>query len=173
MRPNNCKLEEYEAWFDEQCTQLVIESGSILVGPFVEALGEPDSAPWTSDLAIIYEDSKYLRITEDYRQLPKNFKGGGHGAFADFAYHYGPCTAKRDSDGFPKFSKRVDLRIDRDNRFKNHIHYMKEDHIPEARLPGLDFATVDPFAFIKAVESHRKNGKPLHIIMGFTVEPSK
>jgi hypothetical protein len=50
---------------------------------------------------------------------------------------------------------------------------MKEGHIPEARLPGLDFDSIDPFEFIRAVEEHRKSQKPLHEILGFKVEPPK
>jgi hypothetical protein len=37
---------------------------------------------------------------------------------------------------------------------------------------GLDFDTVDPFDFIRAVEEHRKTSNPLHEILGFRVEPA-
>ncbi len=50
---------------------------------------------------------------------------------------------------------------------------MKQDHIPETRLTGLDFDSIDPFRFIRAVEEHRKSLRPLHEILGFKVEPAK
>jgi hypothetical protein len=37
----------------------------------------------------------------------------------------------------------------------------------------LDFDSIDPFEFIRAVEKHRKSSQPLHEILGFKVEPAK
>ena len=113
----------------------------------------------------------YIRVGEYYRALPKSVGGGG--CLQDLSYHYGPCTRARDGDGFPPMSKKFELRIDIDRRYKRHIHYMKKDHIPEARLSGLDFDSIDPFEFIRAVEKHRKSSQPLHEILGFKVEPAK
>jgi hypothetical protein len=168
---DNCKLDDYEAWFLGECKKLAIKPGFTVVGPFTNALGEPDAAPWDSDFAIIYPNKMYVRVVEYYRPLSKRFQGGG--CLETFSYHYGPCTSARDSDGFPKFSKRFELRIDIDQRYKRHIHYLNEDHIPESRVPGLDFKTIDPFKFIRAVEEHRKSSKPLHEILGFKVDPAK
>jgi len=64
-----------------------------------------------------------------------------------------------------------ELRIDVDRWHERHAHYQKENHIPEARLPGLDFDEINPFKFIRAVEEHRRTLKPLHEILEFTVEP--
>lgn len=171
MRRNDCQLEEYEAWFEAGCNNLALEPGFTIVGPFTNALGDPDSPPWDSDFAIIYPDGMYIRIAEYYRPLPK--RTGGGGCLDLLSYHYGPCTANRDADGFPPQSKKFELRIDIDRRFKRHAHYNGEDHIPEARLPGLDFDKIDPFEFIRAVEEHRKSSKPLHEILGFNVELAK
>jgi hypothetical protein len=113
----------------------------------------------------------YIRIAENYRQLPR-IDGGG-GCLQYFSYHYGPCTDTRDDEGFPLFSERFELRIDIDRQYKRHIHYMKENHIPEARLPGLNFDSIDPFKFIRAVEEHRKTSVPLPDILGFKVVPAK
>jgi hypothetical protein len=168
---NNCKLEDYEAWFLGECNKLAIKPGFTVVGPFTDALGEPDAPPWHSDFAIIYPSGMYVRVTEYYRSLSK--REGGGGCLEYFSYHYGPCTSTRDSDGFPRLSKKRELRIDVDRRYKRHIHYQNEDHIPEFRVPGLDFKDIDPFKFIRAVEEHRKSLKPLHEILGFKVDPAK
>jgi len=167
LRRDNCQLAEYEAWFEGECNRLAPESGIIIVGPFTDPLGCPDSAPWDSDFGIIYPDGKYIRIGEYYCQLPK--REGGGGCLKYFKYHYGPCTNSRDSDGFPFFSDDFELRIDIDRRYGRHIHYMNQNHIPEDRLPGLDFDKIDPFEFIRAVEEHRKSSIPLHQILGFEV----
>ena len=47
-----------------------------------------------------------------------------------------PVLIIEDEDGFPHFSKRFELRIDRDSTNGHHIHYMRQNHIQEARLPG-------------------------------------
>ena len=171
MRRDNCQLAEYEAWFEGECNKLALEPGLTVVGPFIDPLGNPDSAPWRSDLAVIYPGGMYIRVVDNYRQLPKS--AGGGGCLEYFSYHYGPCTNARDSDGFPILSKRFELRIDIDRQYKRHIHYQKKNHIPEARLPGLNFDSIDPFKFICAVEEHRKSLKPLHEILGFKVELTK
>ncbi len=115
----------------------------------------------------------YIRVGEYYRQLPK--ADGSGGCRQSFSFHYGPCTDSRNDEGFPVFLKKFELRIDIDRLHKRHIHYMKADHIPESRLPGLDFDSIDPFEFIRAVEKHRKSKSsiPLHEILGFKVEPAK
>jgi hypothetical protein len=171
LRRDNCQLAEYEAWFEGECNKLTLDPGLIIVGPFIDALGDPDSSPWDSDLAIIYLDGMYIRVGEYYRQLPKH--DGGGGCLKYFKYHYGPCTDHRDCDGFPLFSEKYELRIDIDRRYGRHIHYMNQDHISEARLLGLDFDSIDPFEFIRAVEKHRKSSIPLHEILGFKVVPAK
>lgn len=171
MRRDNCQLAEYEAWFERERNNLSLEPGFTIVVLPVSALGNPDSSPWRSDFAVIYRDQMYVRVSEYYRQLPEC--NGGGGCLQYFSYHYGPCTDDRDSKGFPIFSEKFELRIDIDRRCGRHIHYMKESHIPEARLPGLDFDSIDPFEFIRAVEEHRKSLKPLHEILGFKVEPPK
>jgi hypothetical protein len=171
LRRDNCQLAEYEAWFEGECNKLILEPGLTLVGPFTDACGNPGSAPWNSDFAIIYPDGMYIRVGEYYRQLPKADGGGGCRHY--FKFHYGSCADTRDSDGFPVFSEEFELRIDVDRWHKRHIHYMNEDHIPEVRLPGLDFERIDPFEFIRAVEEHRKSSKPLHEILGFKMEPAK
>jgi hypothetical protein len=171
LRRDNSQLANYEAWFSSECSKLTIEPGLEIVGPFTSALGNPDAPPWDADFAIVYPDGKYIRVSEYYRPLSKQLGGGG--CLDQFSYHYGPCTTTRDADGFPKFSKRFDLRIDKDQQFQYHAHYLGENHIPASRLPGLDFLNIDPFKFIRAIEEHRKFGKPLHEILGFKVEPAK
>ena len=171
MRRDNCQLAEYEAWFEGGCNKLILDPGLTIVGPFTDACGCPDSPPWNSDFAVIYPDNMYIRVGEYFRPLPK-WEGGG-GCLEHFSYHYGPCTNKRDAEGFPTALKRFELRIDIDRQYKRHIHYMKENHIPEVRLPGLNFDSIDPFKFIRAVEEHRKSSVPLHDILGFKVVPAK
>jgi hypothetical protein len=171
LRRDNCQFSDYEAWLRSESKKIVTGPGVAVVGG-VNPLGEPDSAPWHLDVAIIFQDSRYIRVFEYYRPLPK--ASGGGGCLDAFSYHYGPCTATRDADGFPKYLSRFDLRIDRDKKDKNHAHYMKENHIPEARLPGLDFDQIDPFKFIQAVLEHREYpAKPLHETLGFKVAPKK
>jgi hypothetical protein len=171
LRRDNCQLAEYEAWFEGECNKLALEPGLIIVGPFTDACSCPDSPPWDSDFAIIYPDGMYIRVGEYYRQLPK--VDGGGGCRQSFKFHYGPCSDSRDSEGFPVFSEEFELRIDIDRLHGRHIHYEKVDHIPEARLPGLNFDSIDPFKFIRAVEEHRRTLKPLHKILGFMVVPAK
>lgn len=171
MLRDNCQLAENEAWFKEGCSKYPLKSGLTIVGPITYSLRNPDSPPWRSAFAVIYPDDMHIHLAEYYRQLPKS-KGSG-GCLEILSYHYGPCRTERDEDGFPLLSDRFELRIDIDHRNGRHIHYMNEDHIPEARLPGLDFDSIDPFKFIRAVEEHRKSSKPLHEILGFNVEPAK
>jgi acyl carrier protein len=167
LRHDDCQYAEYEAWFEDECNKLSLEPGFSVVGPFVDPCAFPDSPPWNSDFAIIYPDRMYVRVGEYYRQLPKTEGGGGCRQY--FKFHYGPCTGDRDEDGFPIFNKEFELRIDIDCFHGRHAHYVKEDHIPEDRLPGLDFDSMDPFKFILAVEEHRKISIPLHEILGFEV----
>jgi hypothetical protein len=171
LRRDNCQLTEYEAWFQGECNNLALESGFSVVGPFLDASGDPASPPWQLDFAIIYPDGMYIRIVENYRELPK--RDGGGGCLQYFSYHYGPCTKERDKYGFPEPLKDFELRIDLDPWSLRHIHYAGENHIPEVRLPGLDFNKINPFEFIRAVEEHRKGLKPMHEILGFKVEPAK
>jgi hypothetical protein len=171
LRPDNCQLYEYEAWYESEFEKLNLAPGFMHIGPFVNALGAPDSPPWDSDFAIIYPDGMYVRVLEYYRPLPR-LKGGG-GCLERFSYHYGPTSKGRDEDGFPLFSSEFDLRIDLHPVYKLHAHYMKEDHIPEARLSGLDSNKLDPFVFVAAVETRRRTQRPLPEILGFKVEPSK
>lgn len=175
LQRNSCQFSDYEAWLRSESKKIATEPGAIVVGG-VNPLGEPDSPPWYLDIAIIFRDNMYIRVAEYYRPLPKAIGGGG--CLDTFSYHYGPCTSTRDADGFPKYSARYDLRIDRhkiDNQPRvNHAHYMRENHIPESRLSGLDFSQIDPFKFIQAVREHRQfSTKPLHEILGFKVVPKK
>lgn len=175
LRRNNCQFSGYEAWLRSESQKIATEPGATVVGG-VNPLGDPESPPWDLDLAIIFQGNMYIRVQEYYRPLPK--ASGGGGCLETFTYHYGPCTKTRDADGFPRYSAKCVLRIDRhtlDNQRRvNHAHYMNEDHIPERRLPGLDFDQIDPFRFIQAVQEHRKSpDKPLHEILGFEVDPTK
>ena len=175
MRRENCQFSAYEAWLRSESNKIAAEPGETVVGG-VNPLGNPDAPPWFVDIAIIFQGNMYIRVQEYYRPLPK--ASGGGGCLETFTYHYGPCTNTRDADGFPKYSARYELRIDRhtlDGQPRiNHAHYMKEDHIPESRLLGLDFSQMDPFKFIKAVQEHRQSpAKPLHEILGFKVVPTK
>jgi hypothetical protein len=170
LRRNNCQLAEYKAWFECECNKLILKPGFSEVGPFIDSIGNPDSPPWRSDLAIIYPGSMYIRVVEYYDQSALIDLGWRK----YFNYHYGPYSGQFDENGFPLHSKAFILRIETDRLNKCHIHYMKNpEHIPEDRLPGLDFDSIDPFKFIEAVEEHRKSSKPLHEILGFNVEPAK
>jgi hypothetical protein len=110
----------------------------------------------------------YIRIYEHYRQLSKMEGGGGRLKY--FSYHYGKCGEGLDEDGFPERESICVLRIDVDQRHRRHAHYQGEDHVPEARLVGLDFDAITPFDFIRAVEDHRTTSRPLHEILGFEVK---
>ena len=112
----------------------------------------------------------YIRVGEYFRQLSR-VKGGG-GCRQYFTFHYGPCTDDRDEDGFPICNKEFELRIDIDCFHGRHAHYMKKNHIPEDQLSGLDFDSIYPFKFIRAVEEHRRLSKPLHEILEFKVVPA-
>lgn len=170
MRREDCQLAEYQAWFQRECNQLVLKPGFTLVGPFLDAARDP-APPWSLDFAIVYDDSMYIRISENYRALSKNEGGGG--CLQYFSYHYGPCTTERDEDGFPVFLEDCELRIDIDRWSKRHIHYAGENHVPEVRLPGLDFNKISPFDFIRAVEEYRATQMALHELLGFKVETAK
>lgn len=136
------------------------------MGPRITAVNDP-APPWTIIFAIIYDDAMYIRIYEYYRQLSK-IEGGG-GKLKCFSYHYGQCGEERDEDGFPAKEDGCILRIDIDRRSR-HAHYNGEDHIPEARLVGLDFDAITSFDFIRAVEKHRATSIPLHEILRFEVK---
>lgn len=172
MRPDYCSLADYEAWFEGECNKLALDPGFEVVGPFTEASGEPGVAPWFSDLAIIYPDSMYVRVTEEYCRAAK--RDGGGGRLIHFSYHYGPASKRRDSFGFPQFIDDCDLRIDIALRGGRHIHFRGEDHIPEERIKGLNFASIEPFEFIRAVHQHRSTkDSTMDQILRFTVEPKQ
>ena len=169
MRRDDCRFADYKAWFQRECDGITLESGFTHVGPILDPLPNTDFPPWGLDFAILYTDGMYIRVGEYYRPLPRH--AGGGGCLQYLSYHYGPYGDPLGRDGFPVFTKDVVLRIDIDERSKRHAHYQQEDHIPEARLAGLDFDAIDPFQFIRAVEEHRRDGKSLHEILGFKVEP--
>jgi len=169
LRRDNCRFSEYQAWFQGECDGITLESGFTHVGPILSPLPDGDLPPWGLEFAILYSDGMYIRIGEHYRQLPKSEGGGG--ALQYLSYHYGPYTNSFDRDGFPIFLNEFELRIDIDHPRQRHAHYQNEDHICEARLPGLNFENIDPFKFIRAVEECRRTLKPLHEILGFRVEP--
>jgi len=166
LRPDNCTLDDYQAWFQGECNTIVLRSGFSVVDPKVEAVNDP-AAPWSVIFAIIYDDGMYIRIYEHYRELSKREGGGGRLQY--FSYHYGPCSEERDDDEFPVMEDRCILRIDIDHRSQRHAHYEGEDHIPKERLVGLNFDSLTPFSFIRAVEQHRATQKPLTEIFGFEV----
>lgn len=169
LPPNYCSFENYAAWFESEEVFLALKPGLVLKGPKIYSLGQPDAAPWQLDWAIIFSDGKHIRVTENYCQLSKTFKGAGKRQY--LSYHYGDCSPDRDEEDFPKFIEQVDLRIDIDETSKKHIHYDAEDHIPEVRVNGLKFDKICPFTFIRAILEHRNTGRALHEIIGFTVEP--
>lgn len=136
----------------------------------MNAVNDP-APPWALAFAIIYDDWMYIRIWETYRELTKREGGGGRLQY--FSYHYGRCDEERDEDGFPGRENDCVLRIDIDERSQRHAHYNGEDHIPEERLVGLDFETITPFEFIRAVEEHRETAKPIPEILGFEVKTAR
>jgi hypothetical protein len=167
LRPDNCTFDDYQAWFQGECDTIVLKPGFSVVNPKVEAIKDP-APPWSVIFAIIYDDGMYIRIYEHYRELSKREGGGGRLQY--FSYHYGPCGDERDDDGLPDMENRCVLRIDIDRKSKCHAHYDGENHIPEDRLLNLDFDTLTPFNFIRAVEQHRATNTPLPEILGFEVK---
>jgi hypothetical protein len=141
-----------------------------VVKPKITAVNDP-APPWTIMFALLYGDGSYIRIYEHYRQLSRQEGGGGRLQY--FSYHYGPCGSERDEDGFPEMEKDCFLRIDIDHKSERHIHYAGEDHIREHRISGLNFDSITPFDFIRAVEKHRTIARPLHEILGFEVKAAK
>jgi hypothetical protein len=170
LRPDNCNLDEYEAWFQSDCKKVALEPGFTIVWPGISA-GRDPLPPWRVDLGIIYLDQMYIRIVENYRELSRG--EGGRGRLDAFSYHYGPCSDERDDEGFPPAIDDCVIRIDIDVVSNRHIHYQGEDHIPEHRILGLNFDQVCPSMFISAVEQYRQTSKPLHEILKFRVVPAK
>jgi hypothetical protein len=170
LRPDNCTFDEYQAWFQDECDAIVLRPGFSVVDPKISAVNDP-SPPWSMWFAIVYNDETYIRIFEHYRELSR--KEGGGGRIQWFSYHYGPCSADRDDDGFPNKEDECVLRIDIDLKSKRHAHFAGENHIPESRLLGLDFDKITPFDFIRAVEKHRQTQKPLPELLGFEVSATK
>lgn len=167
MRPDNCTFEDYQAWFQGECDAIVLRPSFSIVDPKIYAVNDP-APPWTLIFAIIYHDGMYVRIYEHYRQLSQ--REGGGGRLQWFSYHYGRCSECRDGDGFPTKEDDCVLRIDIDVRSQRHAHYEGENHIREERLSGLDFDTITPFDFIRAVERYRADStKTLPSILGFEV----
>jgi hypothetical protein len=160
-------LEQYRAWFQGECNSIVVEPG-LTVSVKLFSVNSP-APPWTLHLAIIFPDGMYICIYEHYRSLAKADGGGGRLQY--ISYHYGPASAQKDADGFPVKSDECILRIDDAPRWGKHAHYEGEDHIPERRLPGLNFDAITAFDFIKAVKAYRETNRPLHEILGFEVSP--
>jgi hypothetical protein len=156
-------------WFEEGCDYISPQSGFSVIGPLLDTSGE--LPPWVLDFALMYSDGMHIHLGETYVPLPK--REGGGGRIYHLSYHYGRHEGRFKASGMPAFSKSCELRIDIDSLHGRHIHYGGEDHIIEDRLPGLDFDKIDPFLFIQAIEEHRADGKPLHEILGFKVEPAK
>jgi hypothetical protein len=167
LRPDNCDFDEYVAWFQGGCNSIPLEPGFSIVQPEINAINNP-APPWSIAFAIIYDDGVYIRIFEHYRELSR--RDGSGGRLQYLSYHYGPCGTERDEGGFPTREDNCVLRIDIDQSVTpKHAHYAGENHISEHRLKGLDFSTLTPFDFIRAVEEHRKTSKPLAAILGFEV----
>lgn len=172
MRPDRCTFDQYEEWLKREFAHITPPVGSSVVHSPIEAVNDP-LPPWTFRFALIYPDQYYVQIFEHYRCLSKGEGGGGQ--LQILSYHYGPCGPERDEDGFPTKEDDCVLRIDinPNQPVPRHAHYDGHDHIPEERLPRLDFNSLTPSAFIRAVETHRETSRPMHKILGFEVQAAK
>jgi len=164
---------DYVSWLLAEHGRLVLETGTVEVGPLHNPTFAPSSPPWNMDWLVKFHDSHHVQIKERWfpetRVVPR---GANVGYRKHFSFHYGTTNPAVDVRGFPLRDPRnfpPIFRIDCD-RHGPHIHFHGNSHITQNRVQGLTIKNVDPFDFMKAVNEHRANaGKDFDAIMGFKV----
>jgi hypothetical protein len=163
-------LDAFEKWFDEEYDKVDLEQGARELGPLVRPTVEPGEPPWKLEWCIVFQDGKYIRVAETY-EIESRYRGGG--AYrTDFSFHYGNFPAGQNRGGWPvwRAENQFDIRIDHDPARKFHIHFNGENHIPQSRVKGMDISLQSVIAFVMSIHEHRRTGKPLDEVFGFTVE---
>ena len=164
------RFAEYETWLSGQVDSLVLESGSIQIGPYTTPTVAPNKPPWDMEWTVLFRDGMYFRVVEHWYRRSSAL--GGHGYRKTFSFHYGPTNPRKDDEGIPFPSDRFPamIRIDLDVDWRGpHIHFNGEDHILQGRVKNLRISDVEPFEFIRAVMQHRASGETFDKIMQFTV----
>jgi hypothetical protein len=165
-------VKDFTELYDSLKTEL-LETGCVECGPFLQPKERkyPASAPFGVDWAVIYQDGHYFRVKESFNRMGR--PQAGLGKREHFSYHYGVAHTDQDADGFPltqdPATPPAHLRVDVDGRLDPHIHILTEDHIPQARVSGYSIANADIETFLQAVAKHRKDGTPVHELLGIKV----
>jgi hypothetical protein len=110
---------------------------------------------------------KYIRIWERYGRWPGLL---GMSRRMNFVYHYGQLMGLG-ADNVPvqKPKNPVDIRIDDIGR-PIHLHFGAPDpHHDQSVVKGLQLNDLDMFEFLDGIIRHRKTGKSLDKIFGFTI----
>lgn len=163
---------EYVAWFQAELVKVPDDPDVSCIGPILRPTSSQGPVPWKLDWALLFQDGNYLRITENYRPLPRT-RGFPRGERDHFSFHFGKDPGPRDARGFPRRvlnDPGTILRIDLDRRGP-HIHFAGDNHIPQSRVEGMIIESFDLFVFLAAVQNHYKTGKGLDEILGFKVVP--
>jgi hypothetical protein len=160
---------DFEDWFIGQYDAITIEEGATQRGPFYAPTVDPNEPPWQSEWIIEFSNGKYVRAVETYYRRKQ--RDGGGGTRTHFSFHYGDTPASDPSGNLMwNNTSQLDIRIDRCSRKGSHIHFAGEDHIPQARVTGMAIDSQDSFTFVNAIQQHRRTGRTLKDVFGFTVE---
>jgi len=168
------RYAEYVTWLKEQYAQIEFESGVIEIGPRHNPTKLPGSPPWNMDWWIKFPDGKHAYLKERWVAMSSLSRGAAAGRRDSFSFHYGTLGNRVRPNGWPAREKAghpAILRIDRDSKGP-HIHFHGEEpHIMQDKVQGMRIEDTNPFAFVKAVLSYRKNQGQVDfdVIMGFSV----
>lgn len=159
-------LSEYAAWFNSEHSKIALERGAQEIGPLLRPTNPAGTVPWQLIWAVLFSDGLHVKITENHCPT----RCAGVGVRNHFAFHYGQTSASLDPRGLPIKAKGLTtiLRVDCDRKGP-HIHYGGQDHIPQARVRGLDIVNLGLFDFVDAVMVNRRTGRLLDEILNFTV----
>lgn len=160
---------EFDTWLITEHNKVKLEEGALELGPRYGPTAEPGVPPWKLEWCIKFHDGKYILAVENYYAEKKRLGGAGYRKY--FSFHYGEWPALQDTDGWPKWrdEKQFDLRIDEDQGRGPHIHFNGNSHIPQDRVHGLEISKQSMFDFVSLIHEHRRSGKPLNEVFGFTV----
>lgn len=155
----------FKSEFDKQLGKLKVPSDCTLQEPSWEVTRPPYF--WQVELFFCFKDDAHIRVWESYEKL-----GGLQlSRRKQWAYHYGPVT-RRDSAGNAVHGDPDDplvIRIDTCSGLHLHLN-ARDPHYEQDRLKGLQLQDVDWRAFVNSVFTHRKTGKAINKILGFTLD---
>lgn len=132
--------------------------------PLWEVIVPPHS--WQIETFFRFADGSHIRVWELYDKVA----GLQLSRRLQWAYHYGPVTRTNAHGDAIHGNPDDPLTIRIDTCDGLHLHFeTREPHYEQARVLNLQLEEVDWITFVSSVAKHRKTGKPLNNILGFTL----